>query len=279
MGLRDRRSRACRRRRSRTPLFTFKGMRRCRRSGTARSGRGRLVQLFSVFRSQKIPGHVLRGLEGSYPRDDRPAVLRRDLRGVAGHLAEAVRHDVEEVARALVAESVDVERARVLEAARDDHALPLARAAVARRAVDVEALLPAEEELLRDGDGEVEDELAVVADAAVERGVRAQEAARDDALGERPGRAVVREEGGLAQRLRLRLVVHGVPAAAHGEREEGEEERAPHQSSTSCTCTPPSVSMNRNVSPARNFGSRARIMRKYLSRDASWKRSTPKTGW
>ncbi len=138
---------------------------------------------------------------------------------------------------------------------------------------------PRSEELLRDGDGDFEDELAVLADAAVERRVGAQEAARDDALGERPGRAVVREERRLAQRLRLRLVVHVVAAAAERESEKREKERAAHQSSTSWTWTPPSVSMNRNVSPARNFGSRARIMRKYLSRDASWKRSTPKTGW
>ena len=96
-------------------------------------------------------------------------------------------------------------------------------------------------------------------------------------------RGAVREERAFAERLDLRLVVHVVPAAAEGEREDGrggQDRRArrispprPRRGS------PPSVSMKRNVSPARNRGSRARIMRKYRSRDASWKRGTEKTGW
>src|SRR5664280_2241566 len=231
------------------------------------------VQRLPIFLSEKIFRHVLGSLQGTDPGDDRPAVLGRHLHGVAGHLAEAVRHDVEEVARTFGSQAVHVEGIRALEAALHDHALTLARPAVARRAEDVEALLAAQEERAREWHGDLLDEFSVGALAAPERGVCAEKAA---------GRGAVRKERAFAERLDLGLVMHVVPAAADEENEKGHASpnKIPaHQSSTSETWLAPSVSMKRNVSPARKRGSRARTIRKYRSREASWKRGTEKTGW
>src|ERR1017187_5289456 len=85
-----------------------------------RCGYGVRVYLF-----QKTPGHVLRGLERANPCDDGPAILGGPLHGVARHLAEAVRDDVEEVARAFGSQAVRVEGGRMLEAALHDHAVAL----------------------------------------------------------------------------------------------------------------------------------------------------------
>src|SRR6188768_230262 len=99
---------------------------------------------------QVADARVLAELKGTDVGDDRPPVLRRHLRGVVRHLAEAARHHVEEVAGLLVAQARIVVRRRLLVAALDDHAVAVAGDAVARRAVDVEALAAAHDDVGRD---------------------------------------------------------------------------------------------------------------------------------
>src|SRR5262245_32632682 len=90
--------------------------------------RGRVVRAFGggglpalearlLFRRQVADARVLAELQRADVGDDRPAILRRDLRGVVRHLAEPARHHVEEVARALVAQPGVVVRRRALVAA------------------------------------------------------------------------------------------------------------------------------------------------------------------
>ena len=74
---------------------------------------------------------MLRELQRPYVGGDGPAVVGGHLRRVARHLPEPLGHDVEEVADRLLAQTIDVERRGVLEAALDDHAQAVALFAVA----------------------------------------------------------------------------------------------------------------------------------------------------
>src|SRR5262245_4624861 len=92
----------------------------------------------------------LRELERADVRDDRPAIRERDLRGVRRHRADAVRNRREELPVGHLADLFVVKARHLRERSGPlrHHPLPVARLRVARRAVDVEALLPARDHLL-----------------------------------------------------------------------------------------------------------------------------------
>src|SRR5438270_13978232 len=100
-----------------------------------------------LYGRQVVELHAPRELERSYVGDDLPTVFRRNLLGVGRHCAPAVRYHVEEVRgwRHVLLKPVLIIRRRLAEAAAHDHAVALARRAVADDAVDLEALAPAAE--------------------------------------------------------------------------------------------------------------------------------------
>src|SRR5579864_6687008 len=116
-------------------------------------------------------------LERAHVRDDPPPVLDGNLRLVVRHRAEAVRDDLEEIPRRRLTQPVDVVVGGLLEAALHDHAVAFARSAVARRAVDVEALLSAIEIRARDRERKERRDLAVDA-AGIEELIVVEMAAR-----------------------------------------------------------------------------------------------------
>src|SRR5262249_34943696 len=75
--------------------------------------------------------------------DDPPAVVGCHARSVARHGAEAISDNVEKVADRSLFQPVDVIRRRLAESALHHQSRSVAQPAVARRAVNVEALLPA----------------------------------------------------------------------------------------------------------------------------------------
>ena len=155
---------------------------------------------------------VLAQLQRADVGDDRPAILRRHLRGVVRHLAEAARHHVVEVAGALVAQPRIVERRRLLVAALHDHAVAVAGDAVAGRAVDVVALASALDDRRGHRHRDLLDRRAGL-HAGVEHVVVLEEAARHGALDDRPRRALVRVDVALLERLVAGRVVHVLAAA------------------------------------------------------------------
>ena len=135
------------------------GARRCRRAARRSSSahhrglllaapaRRRPIELGAAIGRHVVDRRALAELQRADVGGDRPAVGHRHLRRVVLHRAEAVRHHVEEIADRRVAQPLVVERRRRPEAALHDHAVALARAAVARRAEHVEPLLPARHHL------------------------------------------------------------------------------------------------------------------------------------
>ena len=106
-----------------------------------------------------------------------------------------------------------MERRRLLVAALHDHALAGADAVVAGRAVDVVALLAAQQHVAAcSGSGFAVDRRAVDV-AGEERLVLVEMAARHRARHQRPRGALVGEERAALERLVLRLVVHVLAAA------------------------------------------------------------------
>src|ERR1700757_2331831 len=72
--------------------------------------------------------------------DDAPAVARRNLRRVVGHNAEALGHDVEDVAHRRLLQALDVERGRsTREPACGNVAVSVSQSRMARRAINIEA--------------------------------------------------------------------------------------------------------------------------------------------
>ena len=123
-------------------------------------------------------------------------------------------------------QAVDVVRRRLAVAAPHDHAVAAAGAVVAGRAVDVEALLAAQDHFLGDRERESVDRLAVGALAGVEDGVVVQVAARHGALDQRARGAAVGEEIAGPERNVFRLVVHVLPAGGETARGRAAELRA-----------------------------------------------------
>src|SRR6185503_1897086 len=101
--------------------------------------------------------------------------------------------DVEEIARGLRAQPVDVEGGRLAVAAPHDHAVPAAQLAVAGSAVDTIAVLAPLEELRVDGHGYGRHEAGPQL-AGLHRRVPGQMAAGHGARHPRPGGAVVTKE-------------------------------------------------------------------------------------
>ena len=96
-------------------------------------------------------GGAARQLQRADIGGDRPAVVRIDAVGIGKHHAIAVGDDVVEMLRRRRGEPVDVIGRRRRKAVRDDDAVAIAGEAVAGRAVDVEALAAAREQLGGDG--------------------------------------------------------------------------------------------------------------------------------
>ena len=149
-----------------------------------------LPRVAGIERATAIRGHVLdrrmlAQLQRAHVGDDQPAIADGNLFRVALHGAEAVGDHVVEVAGPFLAQAILVVRRRLAQAALHDHALPVAEPSVARRAVDVEALLSAHEILAADRKRELIDRLSADL-AGVERFVVAQPAARDRARRRRP---------------------------------------------------------------------------------------------
>ena len=94
---------------------------------------------------------VLTALQDADVSDNSPAILRLNLRGVIGHGAEPIGDHIEEVADWRGAKPVDVIGGWPSQTSPDYHAQPRASAVMARRAVNIEALLSALEKKLRQG--------------------------------------------------------------------------------------------------------------------------------
>ena len=139
-----------------------------------------------------------------------------NLSGIVGHGAESVGDHVEEVSVGLLSQAVAVVGGRTPVAAAHDHAVAAAGAVVTGRAVDVVALLAAEQQRLGDRHRKLVGRLAVGALAGVEQPVGIEMAARHGAFGEGAGGASVGEEIAGPQGRVLRLVLHVL--AAGGER-------------------------------------------------------------
>src|SRR5438445_13169222 len=106
-------------------------------------GSWRRSELCAIFRAEFSDAGETAQLEGPHIGDDRPAVSRRNLAGVAGHGPEAVAdHRVHVTIRNAPQPGV-VERRRAAEAALDDHAVAVTNPAVAGAAgADIAVLAP-----------------------------------------------------------------------------------------------------------------------------------------
>jgi hypothetical protein len=104
---------------------------------------------------------------------------------------------------------------RLLESTADDHSESVAKDAVTRRTENVEALMPALDQFLGNGNGEyVNIGLAILGGlAGIEFGVALAKISPGNGIRDiRTGLAVVSEKLGLAERLVLRLIVHVLTA-------------------------------------------------------------------
>src|SRR6185503_9455872 len=124
-----------------------------------------------------------------------------------------------EMARRRLQQMRSIDRRRRRVPALDDDAVAGAGPAVARRAVDVEALLSTRDDGRRDWKREGGD-ILVVHLACIERLIVAQLAARDSARQRRPRRAVVGKKWRGFERRILRLIVHVLPAGEETARHE-----------------------------------------------------------
>ena len=93
-------------------------------------------------------GHIGRGralaqLQRTNVGHDAPAIARRNLRSIIRHGPEAVGHHIEKISQWRFLQALRVIRRRLAEAALDDHSVAIPNSRVTRRAIDIEALLPA----------------------------------------------------------------------------------------------------------------------------------------
>src|SRR5215831_7975038 len=88
------------------------------------------------------------------------------------------------------------------------HSVPIAQAAMARRAIDIEALLAAKHHVLRNRHGKLGDVLSVRILAGIKRGVLIEVSARYRPFRYQARRRTVREESARPQRNIFRLVMH-----------------------------------------------------------------------
>src|ERR1700761_5367633 len=103
-----------------------------------------LVQVLNMLPRGNIclPG-VLTQLQRADVRRNRPPILRCNLRSIIRHRAIAVRDDYKKVTQWCIAQPICVEVPRRPVATLHDHAVAVAHARVARRAIDVEPFLAA----------------------------------------------------------------------------------------------------------------------------------------
>src|SRR5204862_4018712 len=130
----------------------------------------------------------------------------RNLFRVSLHRAEAVRDDVKEVTVLLLAQAILVVRGGLAQAALHHHAVAVAEPSVARRAIDVEALLTARQFFAADREGEFIDRHSGNL-PGVERFVVPQPAARDRARGRGARRPIVGEGRARLEGLVTRAIV------------------------------------------------------------------------
>ena len=119
------------------------GIRRCH---------GVFSSVGTLVRRHILDFGVLAELQNADVSGDAPPIVRLNARRIAGHGAEAVGHHVKKMSHRRFDQLVGVIGRRLAEAAPHDHSVAVADPAVARRAVDVEALLAAQQ--VRPGDGE-----------------------------------------------------------------------------------------------------------------------------
>src|SRR2546422_3192979 len=124
-------------------------------------GSWRRSELCAIFRAEFSDAGEAAQLEGPHIGDDRPAVSRRNLAGVAGHGPEAVADHRVHVTIRNAPQPVVVERRRAAEAALDDHAVAVTNPAVAGAAVDVIAVLAPFEQFSRGRHGHVDKAVAL----------------------------------------------------------------------------------------------------------------------
>jgi hypothetical protein len=115
-----------------------------------------------------------------------------------------------------LAQTIRVKRRRRHKASLHDHSLAIAHSAVAGGAVDVEAILPALQDLARDWERELGHGLVVPGARLprIEALVRAELAARHRAFHERAGGPVILKEPTGRERVVARLYVHVLAASA-----------------------------------------------------------------
>ena len=168
--------------------------------------------LRTLARRQRSLRGVLTQLQGADIGHDRPAVLRAHLRAVLRHRAIAIGDDRVEVAQRRIAQPVRMEVAGRPVASLHDHAGTVAHARVTWRAKHVVLLLPAPQKLSGHRQRH-----AVAFFAARNPGVEVcilmQLRAGDRIFHLRPHGPAVGVEGGTALRVKLRLVMHVLPAA------------------------------------------------------------------
>src|SRR5262249_17723584 len=99
-----------------------------------------------IFRDIRY-SRVLTQLQCPDVGSDRPAILRIDLRGVVEHRAEAIGHNVIEMAERYLLQAGLMVGRRMLQASLHDRAIAVTDAGMARSAIDVIALLTAEQQL------------------------------------------------------------------------------------------------------------------------------------
>jgi hypothetical protein len=123
-------------------------------------------------------------LEGPHVGGDEPPIADRNLFGITLHRAEPVRDDIEKIAHAFLPKAILVITRRLSQTALHDHAIAIAKTAVAGRAVDIEALLTALDVVVGNRERDRFDQLTIQL-ARMQRFILAQPPARDSACGRR----------------------------------------------------------------------------------------------
>ena len=129
-------------------------MRRLRHRHRQGRSRTRHLELRSRRRHGLPGGHVGHGgilaqLQGADIGHDAPAIARRNLRSIVGHNAVTIGHDVEEIPQRHFAQALGVIGRRLArKTARRHRSVAIAQARVAGRAIDVEALAAALQNLV-----------------------------------------------------------------------------------------------------------------------------------
>src|SRR5690348_2977426 len=179
-------------------------------------------------------------LQDANVRRDAPTVRRRDARSVAVHISEAIGHHLKKMADGRVQQMRTVVRRRLLKSAQHNHSVTLPVVAMARRTINVEALLPARQ--IRSGNGEGKYVRRRPVDCSlIHQLVRTQFAARNRPGNLRALRASIAEKSSRLIRQIFWLDVHiqSATACEHSHGERGKREHPNPRSRYACALPRP----------------------------------------